>query len=261
LSFGEGGAAGKGRGSEDDGASEAKERTRGMRKTVLLLAAMGATLLVAGGAALAASINCPNASGGYCYGTSVGDGMYGTANVDRMYGQGGADLMYGYGRDDSMYGGNETGFGDALYGGTGDDTMRGEGGDDGLYGGNGDDTIGGGPGNDIVQGDSGNDTLNTGKGSDRVNAQDDQKDFITCIDGANDLVYYDRGLDVVQGCGRSGLIELPPPDGLFERKTKVLVSHKGGELCLPESAVKGHLKHGDEVLNPQGCSDPEEGRN
>jgi hypothetical protein len=187
--------------------------------------------------------------------------MYGTANVDRMYGRGGADLMYGYGSGDYMYGGDESGLGDALYGGNGADTMRGEGGDDALYGGNGDDTIGGGPGGDIVQGDYGNDTLNTGTGSDRVNARDGQKDFITCIDGANDVVYYDRGLDVVQGCGGSGLIELPPPDGLFERKTKVLVSHKGGDLCLPQSAVKGHLKHGDEVLNPQGCFDPEEGRN
>ena len=214
-----------------------------MRRTVLLLAAIGAALLVVGGAALAASINCPNASGGRCNGTSAGDGMYGTANVDRMYGLGGADLMYGYGSGDYMYGGDEPGLGDKMRGG------------------NGDDTIGGGPGRDIVQGDSGNDTLNTGTGSDRVNAQDNQKDFITCIDGSNDKVYYDKGLDVTQGCVGSGLVELPPPDGLFEPKTKVLVSHKGKELCVAESAVKGHLKHGDEVLNAQGCSDPEEGRN
>ena len=226
-----------------------------MRRTVLLLASVGAALLVAGGAAMAASINCPNASGGYCNGTSAGDGMYGTANVDRMYGLGGADLMYGYGSGDYMYGG------DKMRGGNGADTMRGEGGGDALYGEGGDDTIGGGPGNDIVQGGYGNDTLNTGTGSDRVNAQDGQKDFITCIDGANDVVYHDPGLDVLKGCAGSGLVELPPPDGLFERKTKVLVSHKGGELCLPESAVKGHLKHGDEVLNTQGFSDPEEGRN
>ena len=234
-----------------------------MRKTLLLLAAMGATLLVAGGAALAASINCPNASGGYCNGTSAGDGMYGTANVDRMYGLGGADLMYGYGGGDYMDGGDESGLGDKMRGGNGADTMRGERGGDALYGEGGDDTMGGGPGNDIVQGGYGNDTLNTGKGSDRVNAQDGQKDFITCIDGANDVVYHDPGLDELQGCGgSSGSTPVePPPDGLFERKTKVLVSHKGKELCVAESAVKGHLKHGDEVLNPQGCSDPEEGRN
>jgi hypothetical protein len=38
------------------------------------------------------------------------------------------------------------------------------------------------------------------------------------------------------------------------------VGHKDRQLCLPEAAIKGHLKHGDEVLNSQGCSDPEEGR-
>ncbi len=242
MSFGERGAAGIGSGSADDAASEDRERTRGMRKTVLLLAAMGATLLVAGGAALAASISCPNSSGGYCYGTSAGDGMYGTANVDRMYGYGGADLMYGYGSDDSMYGGDESGLGD------------------GLYGGNGDDTVGGGPGGDIVQGDYGNDTINTDTGSDRVNAQDDQKDFITCIDGANDVVYYDRGLDVLRGCSEAGLEESVAPEGLFESSGNVLVSHEGEELCLPEGAVKGHLKHGDEMINPQGCSASERGR-
>lgn len=63
----------------------------------------------------------------------------------------------------------------------------------------------------------------------------------------------------MEGCG-SGLVELPPPDEVFEPKTKVLVEHKGKELCLPESAIKGHLKHGDEILNAHGCSNAEEGR-
>ncbi len=64
-----------------------------MRRTILLVATMGAALLAIGGAALAASINCPNAPDGRCNGTNAGDALYGTANVDRMYGQGGADLM------------------------------------------------------------------------------------------------------------------------------------------------------------------------
>jgi hemolysin type calcium-binding protein len=231
-----------------------------MRRTMLLMAAAALALLVAGGVALAATIDCPNASRGYCYGTNVGDALYGTSNVDRMYGLGGADLMYGYGRGDYMYGGDESGWGDKLLGGNGADRMNGQGGDDAVYGGNADDVINGGPGDDIVQGDYGNDTLNTGTGSDRVNAQDGQKDWITCVDGANDRVYYDRGLDVLQGCGGSGLIELPPPDDLFNPETKVLIDHKGKEQCLPENAIKGHLEHGDEILNPQGCSDTKEGR-
>jgi hypothetical protein len=39
-----------------------------------------------------------------------------------------------------------------------------------------------------------------------------------------------------------------------------LISHKGKkELCLPEAALKGHLKHGDEVISEEGCSDDSEG--
>ena len=231
-----------------------------MRRTMLLMAATALALLVASGVALAATINCPNASGGYCYGTNVGDALYGTFKVDRMYGYGGADLMYGYGRGDYMYGGDESGWGDKMLGGRGADRMNGEGGDDALYGGNGNDTINGGGGDDLVQGDNGNDTLRTGTGVNRVNAQDGQRDWIIC-GNPSDLVYYDRGLDVLEGCGGSGLVELPPPDEVFEPKGKVLVSHKGDkELCVPEGALKGHLKHGDEILNPQGCSNAEEGR-
>jgi hypothetical protein len=41
-----------------------------------------------------------------------------------------------------------------------------------------------------------------------------------------------------------------PPEG-----ESVLVDHKGKkELCLPEAALKGHLKHGDEVIDEEGCS-------
>jgi uncharacterized repeat protein (TIGR01451 family) len=35
---------------------------------------------------------------------------------------------------------------------------------------------------------------------------------------------------------------------------RVLVNHKGKELCLPEAALNGHLKHGDEVIDEEGCS-------
>jgi hypothetical protein len=42
-----------------------------------------------------------------------------------------------------------------------------------------------------------------------------------------------------------------PPEG-----ERVLVDHKGKkELCLPEAALKGHLKHGDEVIDEEGCSE------
>jgi hypothetical protein len=47
-----------------------------------------------------------------------------------------------------------------------------------------------------------------------------------------------------------------PPEG-----ERILVDHKGKELCLPKAALRGHLEHGDEVINEEGCSDPAAGKN
>ena len=141
--------------------------------------------------------------------------------------------MYGRGGGDSMYGGSEAGLGDKMRGGAGADLINGQGGDD------------------LIEGGPGPDTLNTGRGSDRVDARDGEKDTVTC-DGNNDLVYYDRGLDVLQGC--SGDLTVLPPDGPFGNAGKILVDHESKELCLPETALQGHLGHGDEVLSWSACS-------
>jgi len=50
----------------------------------------------------------------------------------------------------------------------------------------------------------------------------------------------------------------PPPGGDPEEGKRVLVDHKGKELCLPEAALNGHLKHGDEVISEEGCSEDTE---
>ena len=192
------------------------------------MATTALVMLVACSAALAASIKCPTDPDGYCYGTNRGDSLSGTSGVDREYGYGGGDFMYG---------GNETGLGDKMLGGVGADLINGQGGDD------------------LINGGPGRDTLKTGSGSDQVEAKDGEKDTIIC-DGSDD-VSYDVGLDVLEGC-TPGLSELPPTDSPFDPDTKVLVEHKvGKELCLPEAALKGHLKHGDEVLDWSGCTEKE----
>jgi hypothetical protein len=205
-----------------------------MRKTLLFLSTTALLMLVACAAALAASINCP--TDGACFGTRSGDALYGTPTADTVYGYGGSDLVNGYGGGDSLRGGNETGTGDKMRGGAGADLVNGQGGDD------------------LIEGGPGRDTLNTGTGSDRVNATDGEKDTIIC-DGSNDAVYYDRGLDVLEGCTGNGLTELPPPGGLFESGSKVVVGHAGDELCVPEKALRGHLEHGDEILDWSGCTE------
>jgi hypothetical protein len=50
--------------------------------------------------------------------------------------------------------------------------------------------------------------------------------------------------------------DLPATRGGLQEGNGVLLDHKGKELCLPEAALKGHLKHGDEVIDEEGCSDP-----
>ncbi len=106
------------------------------RKAILLLAAMGAALVLSSGVALAAinTINCK--ANKPCYGTKARDLMKGSAGSDWMMGKGRADTLKGFGNsaDDE----------ELLYG---------QGGNDKLYGGHGWDILSGGPGNDALVGD------------------------------------------------------------------------------------------------------------
>ncbi len=253
-----------------------------MKRMMVMLSVAALMVALSASVALAASISCPNSSDGKCFGTAVGDGMYGTPGVDTIYGFGGADLIYGYGGADTLYGGNESGWGDKILGGNANDRVLGQAGDDALYGQNGNDRVNGGYGNDLIVGGYGNDVLSGGPGGDQINARDGQKDTIVfCIN--EDTVYYDSSLDVLrdscvspQGTaskstslsaseatetGQGTLVAKQPPKGLFGHTGKVLIKHEGEEQCVAAKELKGHLKHGDEVLNTQGCSDPEEGRN
>ena len=218
------------------------------------------------------------------YGTNSGDALYGTNYADTIYGYGGADLIYGYGGADTLYGGNEVGWGDKILGGTANDRVYGQNGDDALYGDSGNDAVYDGYGDDLVQGGYGYDTMNAGPGAVRINAQDGQKDTIElCGSSPYDVVYYDRGLDVLVGCvsaqrtasaSESALMTpeeaikatkvklstTKPPAGLFEHTGKILVEKKGKELCVSEKALKGHIEDGAKIVDPTECSSAEQGR-
>jgi hypothetical protein len=216
------------------------------------------------------SVSAGAASAKTLDGTSNGDALYGTAYGDTIYGYGGADLAYGYGGTDLLYGGNETGRGDKLLGGASSDLVLGQKGDDALYGQGGADKVTGGYGHDLVVGGSGEDTLDGGPGSDEINARDGQKDTIIIRPGEYDTVYYDKGIDVLQeqaisegapdgsaelttsGTGKTELLAKRPPEGLFALTGKVLVEHGSEELLIPEGELKGHLGHGDEIIDPTG---------
>lgn len=242
-----------------------------MRRMVMMVMVAAFFVALSAGTALAESDPAIR-------GTNAGDALYGTSIADTIYGFGGADLIYGYGGADTLYGGNESGWGDKILGGGANDRILGQAGDDALYGQAGNDVMNGGYGNDLIVGGYGSDLLNGGPGFDQVNAQDGQKDTIVVCGNENDKIYYDRGLDVLRYCeastsgvmmmtaseattaGTANLSTQEPPKGLFENTGKVLVEHKGKERCVPEKNLEGHLEHGDEIINPSGCSSAEQGR-
>jgi hypothetical protein len=237
-----------------------KKRARGIK-----LAAASLAMVVAGsGVALAATIP----------GTNAGEVLHGTDGADTIHGYGGADLIYGYGGGDTVWGGNEAGFGEKALGGTGDDRLVGQQGDDALYGEGGADTLEGQKGADLIVGGTGGDTLNGGPGADEVDAQDGRRDVIDLMgSGSNDVVYYDRGIDVfvtssaqLAGAAEAAestgaeLTAAKPPEGLFAHTGKVLVEHEGEELLVAEERVEAHTAHGDEIIDPTGRAGAERGR-
>ena len=95
------------------------------------------------------------------------------------------------------------------YGGRGDDTLKGNRGDDLMRGAAGKDTITGGSGADAIYGDGDRDKISGGGEADRVDSGPGRDD-VRIRDGAADTldcafsmdrVRFDRGLDVLTGCG------------------------------------------------------------
>ena len=238
-------------------------------RSIKVVAASVAMVVVGSGAAFAATIP----------GTDAGEVLHGTRQVDKIYAYGGADLVYGYAGADSLYGGNEAGWGDRIQGGPGGDRMLGQDGHDALYGERGNDELRGGYRDDLVSGGPGEDFLDGGPGADEIDARDGQKDTIAIRFGEGDVVYYDKGIDVLEAPVSSGEkvgksagltaaeaaeeeVELStqrPPRGLFEPSGGILVEHEGEKLLVSEGAIEAHLEHGDRILDPTGRA-AEEGR-
>lgn len=157
-----------------------------MKKSVLLLASMVLALILVGGAAWAATIQCSNEES-KCVGTSGPDTIYGAdTNHDFGYGDDirgreGDDRIYGRGGDD-----RERDSGGGLHGDDGDDVVRGGRGNDSVYGGRGSDRVFGGPGSDSITGETHNyvgpapDFISGGEGDDFIYAGDSTRDRIYC---------------------------------------------------------------------------------
>jgi hypothetical protein len=110
-----------------------------------------------------------------------------------MYGGNGDDVLRGNAGDDLLQGGDGD---DLLLGGLGADDLAGERGDDELSGGSGSDRLRGGAGDDTLEGGGGNDRLEGGAGDDvYVLESGAGYDTIVDSDGAGEVVVDDEALD------------------------------------------------------------------
>src|SRR5215211_7442172 len=163
-----------------------------MRRTIVLLATMALTLLVASGVALAVTR----------IGTNGPDHLRGTNGADDLYGRGGNDIVLGLaGRDN-------------LLGGTGKDVVNGGslarpfGGDKNLVGGPGNDVVQGGSDSDNVVGGDGNDYLVDGEFENAVKDNlsggtgNDMLDAINKTGAKKDVVACGSGIDRVIADGK-----------------------------------------------------------
>jgi Ca2+-binding RTX toxin-like protein len=124
-----------------------------MRRTIVLLATMALTLLVASGVALAVNK----------IGTNGPETLRGTNGADNLLGNGANDVLYALGgNNDNLLGGEGR---DWVFGGNEDRAL---GGDKNLLGGPGNDGVIGGEGSDNLTGNSGNDVVNDAGGPDKI---------------------------------------------------------------------------------------------
>ncbi len=171
-----------------------------MRRVILLLAVMAATLVVASGVALA--VNKTGTDGpDTLRGTNGDDNLIGKGGNDDLFSLGGRDNLLGGEGKDWVIGGNERRLlvGDKnLAGGPGNDVVLGGKGSDNVVGNEGNDWIWDGPFRDVFT-----DRLSAGDGTDVVEVFNDPafKDIVTCGDGF-DWVFADRKDEIAPDCER-----------------------------------------------------------
>jgi hypothetical protein len=181
-----------------------------MRRTMLLLATMALTLLIAVGVALA--VNKIGTQGrDFLKGTDAADHLVGKGENDRIFSLAGNDTLIGGPGKDWVWGGSRR----SLHGDLPVHYTP-SGGEKHLVGGSGNDVLWGGKGSDNAVGNSGNDlfvggdprvkdTLSGGSGNDVFFVGDDPagKDIVRC-GGGYDWVFADTKDVVASNCEKVG---------------------------------------------------------
>jgi Ca2+-binding RTX toxin-like protein len=153
----------------------------------------------------------------------------GTGDNDLLLGVTGDNLIKGLGGNDTIntfFGGNDTLSGgdgdDSFVSGPGNDLIFGDNGTDFVLAGDGNDTVYGGNGNDFIDGENGDDVLYGGNGDDRINGGD-----------GKDVLYGNAGRDVLFGfTGDDTLFGGAGEDALFgDRGNDVLYGGNGNDIA------------------------------
>lgn len=121
--------------------------------------------------------------------TNTSDVILGTTGDDIIRGLGGDDIICGGSGRDRIWGG---GGDDLIFGGFDIDRIVGGPGNDTIHGDGGSDRIEGGPGDDVLNGDSGADRISGDGGDDVINGG-----------GGQDRIWGDTGDDTIQGSHQS----------------------------------------------------------
>src|ERR687894_1176378 len=91
---------------------------RTVRRVTILIAIAAVSLVVGGGAAMAATVVC---DGGRCSGTNRSDSIFGTDRHDAVFAKRGADFVTGRESADNLNGQDGN---DDVFGGMGDDWVK-----------------------------------------------------------------------------------------------------------------------------------------
>jgi hypothetical protein len=174
-----------------------------MRRVILLLTMMAATLVVASGVALAVNK----------IGTNGPDTLKGTNGADKLLGKGANDVLFSLAGRDTLLG--EEGK-DWVLGGNeqrplgGEKNLVGGPGNDGVLGGKDSDTLTGNSGNDFVNGDFGPDNILGGEGNDYL--VDGER-----RGGATDTLIGGEGNDVLDLINKPAKRDVVMCGGSFDR--------------------------------------------
>jgi Ca2+-binding RTX toxin-like protein len=232
-----------------------------MRRILVMLAAMSATVLMVSGVAYALAVTCDGTGDrdpdtGECRGTAEDDVITGTALRDVIFALNGFDDVFAGDGNDELNGGL---LGDELFGQNGTDTYFAGRGSDELSENSvqtGDDQMNAGSGSDYMEGGPGNDTLRGEDGDESGNS--DIRYTVMFGDEGNDLLFGGKGDDAMEGEQGSDELYGGPNDDFLNAAVSetpntpdVVNGDLGYDICrVNENDAVFNCEKIEEVANP-----------